>query len=155
MTSLSQDVTFIVPNKLALNLFRSLKSIKQWEQLYFWQPSKVRPVALFQVKNIVSRSGIPHIYTSIATSKIGRGSYILVVFCDAGWKTKTSCIKCTLIFVLDEVWQVLEATGFTDKYDSQIYLSVHDAVLAATVEGEGEYGNEVGSSGSQILSVYC
>lgn len=59
-----------------------------------------------------------------------------------------------MIFVLDEVWQVLEATGFTDKYDSQIYLSVHDAVLAATVEGEGEYGNEVGSSGSQILSVY-
>lgn len=44
--------------------------------------------------------------------------------------------------LLDEVWQVLEATGFTDKYDSQIYLSVHDAVLAATVEGEGEYGNE-------------
>lgn len=43
---------------------------------------------------------------------------------------------------LDEVWQVLEATGFTDKYDSQIYLSVHDAVFAATVEGEGEYGNE-------------
>lgn len=39
-------------------------------------------------------------------------------------------------------WQVLEATGFTDKYDSQIYLSVHDAVFAATVEGEGEYGNE-------------
>lgn len=44
--------------------------------------------------------------------------------------------------LLDEVWQVLEATGFTDKYDSQIYLSVHDAVFAATVEGEGEYGNE-------------
>ena len=50
---------------------------------------------------------------------------------------------------------MLEATGFTDKYDSQIYLSVHDAVLAATVEGEGEYGNEVGSSGSQILPVHC
>nr|XP_022321583.1 solute carrier family 26 member 10-like isoform X1 [Crassostrea virginica]XP_022321584.1 solute carrier family 26 member 10-like isoform X1 [Crassostrea virginica]XP_022321585.1 solute carrier family 26 member 10-like isoform X1 [Crassostrea virginica] len=51
----------------------------------------------------------------------------------------------TIVFlaaVKDEVWQVLEATGFTDKYDSQIYLSVHDAVLAATVEGEGEYGNE-------------
>lgn len=47
-----------------------------------------------------------------------------------------------LAAVRDEVWQVLEATGFTDKYDSQIYLSVHDAVLAATVEGEGEYGNE-------------
>lgn len=46
------------------------------------------------------------------------------------------------LLLLDEVWQVLEATGFTDKYDSQIYLSVHDAVLAATVEGEGEYGNE-------------
>lgn len=60
---------------------------------------------------------------------------------------------CTLIFVLDEVWQVLEATGFTDKYDSQIYLSVHDAVLAATVEGEGEYGNEVGSSGSHCLFI--
>lgn len=51
----------------------------------------------------------------------------------------------TIVFlaaVRDEVWQVLEATGFTDKYDSQIYLSVHDAVFAATVEGEGEYGNE-------------
>lgn len=68
-------------------------------------------------------------------------------------KNKTSCIKCTLIFVLDEVWQVLEATGFTDKYDSQIYLSVHDAVLAATVEGEGEYGNEVGISGSHCLFI--
>lgn len=48
--SLSQDVTFIVPNKLVLNLFRSLKSIKQWEQLYFWQPLKVKPVALFHAK---------------------------------------------------------------------------------------------------------
>ena len=57
-----------------------------------------------------------------------------------------------MIFVLDEVWQVLEATGFTDKYDCQIYLSVHDAVLAATVEGEGEYGNEVGSS---VDRKYC
>ena len=48
---------------------------------------------------------------------------------------------------------MLEATGFTDKYDSQIYLSVHDAVLAATVEGEGEYGNEVGSAGSHCLFI--
>jgi hypothetical protein len=46
------------------------------------------------------------------------------------------------LFISDEVWRVLEATGFVEKYDSQIYLSVHDAVLAATIEGEGEYGED-------------
>lgn len=97
------------------------------------------------------------VYTNIhvATSKDERIVHFGRVLRRWLKENETLCIMCTLIFVLDEVWQVLEATGFTDKYDSQIYLSVHDAVLAATVEGEGEYGNEVGSSGSQILSVHC
>ncbi|XP_048774241.1 prestin-like isoform X2 [Ostrea edulis] len=55
----------------------------------------------------------------------------------------------TVVFlaaVRDEVWRVLEATGFVEKYDSQIYLSVHDAVIAATIEGEGENADDAGST---------
>ncbi|XP_061163701.1 prestin-like isoform X1 [Saccostrea echinata] len=60
----------------------------------------------------------------------------------------------TIVFlaaVRDEVWRVLEATGFTEKYDSQIYLSVHDAVLAATIEGEGEYAD--GSTKQRMCTI--
>ncbi|KAK3099221.1 hypothetical protein FSP39_001159 [Pinctada imbricata] len=51
---------------------------------------------------------------------------------------KTVGVVVFLAAVREDVWQTLIATGFIEKYEKNIYLSVHDAVAAATAEGEGD-----------------
>ncbi|KAL5011786.1 hypothetical protein ScPMuIL_010337 [Solemya velum] len=51
-------------------------------------------------------------------------------------------IKWLYACVRDEVWSVLEETGFVEKYNDSFYITVHDAEVAAAAEtDEGDTGS--------------
>ncbi|OWF37231.1 solute carrier family 26 member 10-like isoform X2 [Mizuhopecten yessoensis] len=45
-------------------------------------------------------------------------------------------VKVFLASVSDDVWSVLKTTGFLEKYEKNVYMSVNDAVVVAISEGE-------------------
>ncbi|XP_069109459.1 prestin-like isoform X2 [Argopecten irradians] len=51
-------------------------------------------------------------------------------------------VKVFLACVSDDVWSVLKTTGFLEKYEKNVYMSVNDAVVVAISEGESH--NEEG-----------
>ncbi|XP_033742442.1 solute carrier family 26 member 10-like isoform X2 [Pecten maximus] len=51
-------------------------------------------------------------------------------------------VKVFLACVSDDVWAVLKTTGFLEKYEKNVYMSVNDAVIVALSEGETHHEEE-------------
>ncbi|XP_060065920.1 sulfate anion transporter 1-like [Ylistrum balloti] len=65
---------------------------------------------------------------------------------------RTIGVKVFLACVSDDVWSVLKTTGFLEKYEKNVYMSVNDAVIVAIAEGE-TFSEEEAESDSAVEEI--